>query len=283
MDALKPFFTDNLCRICDCTVGGTYIWRDYHKTEYAEEDGVLYLKVGYPEPAFAPPRSDEPAKESYERIIQYCTASNVPPLVCAVSETVLQDILKKFPRSNYRTDRDWSDYLYLCDDLINLSGRKYAGQRNHINRFTREHTSWSFERIKSDQHDDVKAFLENYSKQQKKDSPAYIEGNIKALEVLDNLEKYKLSGGALYVGGEVAGVSFGEVVDDTLFVHIEKANTDFHGSYPMLLSQFARMFSEKGTKYVNREEDDGDEGLRTSKLSYHPIEILHKYTVELVQ
>ena len=42
----------------------------------------------------------------------------------------------------------------------------------------------------------------------------------------------------------------------------------------------AERFSENpALRYVNREEDMGDEGLRRSKLSFNPIRILKKYTV----
>ena len=279
---LKPFFTDNQCRICDCTVGGTFIWRDYHNSEYAIEDGVMYLKVAYPETAFAPPRNGDIDKDSYERIIEYCTSEGIPPRLCSVSETILQGILELYPSSNVRTDRSWSDYLYLSNDIVNLAGRKYSGQRNHINRFTREHEMWAFEPITPSNVNEARAYYEKYALEHRKNVRAYIEGDRKALEVLDNMDAYGIFGGALYVGGEIIGVSFGEAMGDTIYVHAEKADTEYSGAYPMLMNQFARTFANEKIKYFNREEDDGDEGLRTSKLSYHPIELLHKYTVELI-
>ena len=284
INALRPYFSNNQCRICDCTIGGTFIWRDYHRTEYAIADGALYFRVSYPELAFTPPRSVELNKRSYELIIELCSAEGVPARLCSVSEPVLESILGMFPNSKVWTDRVWSDYLYHSADIRDLSGRKFAGQRNHINHFIREHQIWSFEHITQDSGKliEVRAFYEKYAREHVKDSKAYIEGDKKALEVLDNLESYGLICGALYVGGDIAGVSIGEIVDDTLFVHIEKAETTYHGAYPMLVNQFALMFATGGVEYINREEDDGDDGLRTSKLSYHPTALLNKYAVELL-
>ena len=79
----------------------------------------------------------------------------------------------------------------------------------------------------------------------------------------------------------VAGFSLGEIVGDTLFTHIEKADRDYEGCYQMLVAQFAQHFVRDGVHFINREDDTGDLGLRTSKLSYHPVALLEKYTVTI--
>ncbi len=59
----------------------------------------------------------------------------------------------------------------------------------------------------------------------------------------------------------------------------KKANRDYEGSYQMIVKEFSSDMLASGIKYINREEDVGDEGLRTSKLSYHPVQLLNKYCV----
>jgi hypothetical protein len=280
----------NLCRICDCTIGGTFIWRDLFKTEFAIIDEILYLKVRYltGDIAFTPPRGEpnprggeSAEKETYDKIIGYCREIGCTPRLCAVSPHRLERIRALYPNAEASTDRAWSDYLYMSDDIRNLPGRKYSGQRNHINRFLRDYPDWSFEAIGEANLPAVKSFFESYAREHVKDYPAYDEGNVKTLEVLDNMEKYRLFGGVLRVSGQVVGASLGEIIGDTLFVHIEKSLTQYNGSYPMLVNQFARLYAADGAAYINREEDDGVEGLRISKLSYHPVELIDKYVVEL--
>ena len=71
----------------------------------------------------------------------------------------------------------------------------------------------------------------------------------------------------------------GEIRRDTLFVHIEKADARYRGAYPMIVRGLARRYAVGDVLYINREDDAGDEGLRTSKLSYHPVRLLDKYTL----
>ena len=75
----------------------------------------------------------------------------------------------------------------------------------------------------------------------------------------------------------VAGFSLGEIVGDTLFTHIEKADRDYEGCYQMLVAQFAQHFVRDGVHFINREDDTGDEGLRKAKQSYYPDILLRKF------
>ena len=81
--------------------------------------------------------------------------------------------------------------------------------------------------------------------------------------------------------GEVVAFIVGEVVGETLHVHIEKSLHQYSGSSEMINKSFVEYVLSKfpHIKYVNREDDAGDEGLRKSKLSYNPIMLLNKYNV----
>ena len=91
---------------------------------------------------------------------------------------------------------------------------------------------------------------------------------------------YGLVGGVLRADGAIVGFTLGEVLRDTLYIHIEKADRDYPGAYQMLCRQFCTAYAD-GLAYVNREEDMGDLGLRKAKRDLHPVTQLKKYTVEV--
>ena len=84
----------------------------------------------------------------------------------------------------------------------------------------------------------------------------------------------------LFVDETAVSLTIGEVLGDTLFVHIEKADISYAGAYQKTVNISARMMGNC-VRYINREEDMGYEGLRTSKLSYHPAMLLEKWAVEV--
>lgn len=196
-----------------------------------------------------------------------------------VPKDELERLQQFFPNSAAIAERDNFDYLYRAEDLKYFRGKKLSGQRNHVNKFLKTYGTWAFRPIAPEDIPAVKAFLDQYASRVEKSAASFHEDIAKTHEVLDNYQTYDLLGGMLLVDGDIAGFSLGEVLGDTLFTHIEKADRTYEGCYQMLVAQFAQQFAREGVHFINREDDTGDPGLRTSKLSYHPVSLLEKFTV----
>ncbi|KKK46174.1 hypothetical protein LCGC14_1115150 [marine sediment metagenome] len=61
----------------------------------------------------------------------------------------------------------------------------------------------------------------------------------------------------------------------TIVIHIEKAHSEYGGSYQAINNLFLKEFG-KNAIYVNREQDLGIEGLRRAKEAYKPIRMVKK-------
>ena len=88
-------------------------------------------------------------------------------------------------------------------------------------------------------------------------------------------------GGIILIDGKPQAFSLGErLTQDMAIIHIEKANPE----YPNLFSLINRDFAASafvGFKWINREEDMGDPGLKRAKQSYHPARMIEKYCATL--
>jgi len=278
---LRKYFTINPGRLCDSTPGSTFIWRDLYRVEYAEHNGSLYFKVTTPdaEVTFPLPLGQD-RQEHYRTLAAHCCEAGVPVSFYPVPREELEQLQAFFPNTAAISNRDSADYLYRAEDLQYFKGKKLSGQRNHVNKFRKSYDGvWQFKAITPEDIPAVSAFLDGYAQRWSKPSPSFWEDIQKTHEILDNFQTYGLVGGMLLVDGSIAGFSLGEVVGDTLFTHIEKADRDYDGCYQMLVAQFAQMYAVDGVDFINREDDTGDPGLRTSKLSYHPVALLEKFSV----
>ena len=70
-----------------------------------------------------------------------------------------------------------------------------------------------------------------------------------------------------------------KITQNTVLIHIEKALIDYVGSY-QAINMFYLEKEWENIEYVNREDDFGDEGLREAKMSYKPLYLLKKYSIE---
>lgn len=275
------FFQYKISRTSDYTVGAMYMWRDFYNTSFTIYEDMILYKVNFLNRiSFTYPVGGGSFEKAMQALREYCNTNNLPLWFCTVPEEVLPILEEQYHGTiPGAPSRDWADYLYLAEDLAEMAGRRYSGQRNHINKFKKLFPDYKYQRINADNLPRVIEFLKDYEKNHGKGAALAREELVRTLELMPYLEAFKLPGGFIEVDGIIAAMSVGEVVNDTLYCHIEKAVRDYEGSYQMIVKEFAKDMLGYGIKYINREEDVGDEGLRTSKLSYHPVRLLDKYCV----
>ena len=283
---ISPYFSCSKNKTCDNTIGGTFMWRDFFGVERAEYADTLIFKAKIMYhgdiTAFTVPLGAD-VFGAMGQLNEYCRENGLPVAYCTVTADDMPLLKAFYGETELYQEMNWSDYLYSAQDLKSLAGRKYSGQRNHINYFNKAFPGWAFEEITEGNLGEVRDFYGRFKLEANKDSDIFAEEQKKTMEVLDNYQTYGLIGGLIRANGAVAAFSVGEIQRNVLYVHIEKADSSLRGAYQAINNEFAKHFATGGVEFINREEDVGDEGLRISKKSYHPCEIIDKYIVEVKQ
>jgi hypothetical protein len=270
---------------CDLAFANLFIWQFLYNTKIAFKDDFMFVKYFYNNKLYYMlPTGNGDLVQAIKIIMQdariegqrFCMQGLVPKM-CERLQQLMPD------NFNFLSNRNYSDYLYLRDDLVNLSGKKFQPKRNHINQFLKNYKNYQFTNITPELIPQCLKLEYTWANS----STTAQEGIALAAEqrainiALENYEALGLSGGALLVDNKVVAFTFGSQISECTFdVSVEKANTEIIGVYAMVNNLFAKKIPEKFI-YINREEDLGIEGLRKAKLSYQPIDILEKFTVHL--
>ncbi len=272
----------NVWRTCDYTIGGMLMWADYFDYKYCIFDDTLFVKgISESHPgleAFSLPLGSMLLDDAVAMVSDYCGRSGMKMAFTAVPADVAPRLAQLCGGVVEPLD-GWSDYLYSASSLATLTGKAYSKKRNHVNRFISDNPSYGFEMISAVNIGEARDFVMSVDVDGKADEATAAYELQQCLDVMDRLDDYLFEGALLRDGrGRVCAVTFGEVVGDTLFVHIEKMNHLVSGAGESVNRFFAELMLEShpGLKYINREEDMGDEGLRYAKESYHPVALLGK-------
>ena len=99
------------------------------------------------------------------------------------------------------------------------------------------------------------------------------------LLALNNMDELGLTGGTIFIDGKLCAFTVGERLHPHVqLIHIEKANTEYDGIFPMINQQYV-LHECEDVELINREEDMGIEGMRKAKRSYNPLKMIEKYLI----
>lgn len=273
----KPLM-DRLCadtqpRISELSFAGLYLFRTAHDYRLATvEDALVVMGKGYDGTEyFLPPLGGDVA--------------NALKVMFADGRTLYgaddRFVAGYLAGNTFKITelRDSHDYLYLREEMATLPGSRFHKKKNRINYFTsrHDHTVALFSREHlSGCLNLLDKWLQSYHDKIGKTLCMEAEANNEALQCAELLG---LEGIVVIVNGSVAAFSIGERLNrDTAVCHFEKADPFTEGLYQLVNREFASLLFQE-CRYINREQDLGDIGLRSAKLSYHPVELVKKYLV----
>lgn len=285
LELIKKYMKQQAFGSCDFTVFGIFLWADHYNYAYCVFDETFYLmgKTENGKTDFAVPFGKIATETAIDNIREYCLQKNLTPRFYFVPETAIAS----FKGPTITQMEGWSDYVYSSDDLKTLKGHRFNKKRNRLNKFVKNCESCHgekccrFEPITSENIEEAKRFFEVYLSQYAKEDDHFESESIlirKALDIFFDLDQ---TGGLLYIKDTVVAMTIGEKIGDTLYVHVEKALREYDGAYEAINYAYANENATEEIKFINREEDMGDEGLRQAKMAYNPIKMIHKYEVFL--
>lgn len=266
---------------CEYCFGNIFLWANSFGCELVRYKGLVSIKRDFPDRvAFYYPAGTGDIKGMITEFIDYSNSIGKSLVITSLTRECAEEFVSLFGDSfEIITDRDYSDYIYKQEDLATLSGKKFHGKRNHMSYFEKNN-QWSVEKINSNNVCECVQFLDTWLKQADVNEELLVEKEC-ILSALNNFTELNFKG--ILIRTEEHGVvafTMGEKLSsDTFCTHFEKARYDIRGAYPIVNREFAKVLGDY--TYINREEDLGDEGLRKSKLSYHPDILLNKYSAIL--
>ena len=283
---LEKYYAYEQSKCCEFSFCNNYLWAPFYEMRYTIiEDMLVFLAQGRQPSVGVPLAKDGASERNLGKVVsileEYFVSIQAPFQMHLVTEEKFAQLEAQFPgKYVIEYNRDQADYIYEVEKMISLSGKKLHGKRNHINKFKENNPNWRYEPLSQENVSACVKMAEEWREKNLCDEKGekHTEFCV-TLRALDEYEQLGLKGGVLRIEDRVVAFTLGEELNrETFVVHIEKAMADIQGAYPMINQQFL-VHEASQYKYVKREEDMGEEGLRKAKLSYYPVFLQEKGVV----
>lgn len=278
---------------CQHSFVSSWTLRHKYADEFCEHEGYLYtlrakLCTENERVYLFPhgPRDDYGAlRRAVQNIIDDAHSHKCRAKFQTVTQSANDIITSLFP-GQFTADhiRDWAEYVYSIESLSTYSGHELANKRRDFNRFERDYEGRAQARlITPDDLPALWAFEDEWLRRKLAASDdelqkKYLMAEREAIgNSLNDWEMLGLTGVAVVIDGVIRGYAYGSrLSDDYIDEMCEKGDITFHNIYTFIRHEFARICGA-GMKFLNLEEDIGQQYLRTAKEYYKPAFLMDKY------
>ncbi len=274
---------------CQHSFAAMFCLSDKYCDSVCEKDGWLFVhRAGISskaERAYLFPMGDYSneggLRDAIEAILEDAHFHGAAVRFETLTEAAKDTAVRLFPNKFSVTSlRDYSEYIYTYDKLVNLPGPQLRSRRYDIRSFYRNYGGRTRIEIIEEKHlDEIQRFQKMWleTRLNGKEDVQLEHENIAIQLGLSNFFELELIGIVMYIDNVLCGYAYGVPLSANSFdVIIEKGDRRIPDIYRALNRDLVRICCSK-YQYINREEDVGVEGLRRAKLSYQPDILLEKY------
>lgn len=285
-EVFQTFFSAYRPEISELTFTNLFIWRSHYKFQWSiYRDWLVIISVEGEYGTFAiEPIGPSPRYEITRLVLEWMRdEKNVKNSRIERADNRIVEEIRGINGISVEPTRDHFDYVYLRDDLVKLGGNRYRSKRNHINQLVRAY-SYRYEQLAPDHINDCIAVQEKWCLLRRCEDDMDLIGEWDAVkEILRCYMNLNVQGAVITIENKVVAFTIGQMLNEnTAVIHIEKADPEIPGLYPVINQQFCEN-NWQGVRYINREQDLGIPGLREAKLSYYPDHMVNKFRITLNQ
>ncbi|MCL1827339.1 MAG: phosphatidylglycerol lysyltransferase domain-containing protein [Candidatus Cloacimonetes bacterium] len=279
LDLVSDFMARYPDENCDFNITILFSWGMYYQIEYAIHcDRLILFNPKYAFLLF--PVGEWLTAEELHTLNNCCKKINKKADILVVPEEYVQNTPNLSEYFTIETNEDWNDYVYLTENLVNLSGKKLAKKKNLIAQFKTNYPKYRLEKIEPKDTQEIMEFSLFWKSTHDSDD-SNLEAEFEAMKyVLNNWEKLPCQGIKLYVEDKLVAFSvFSPQTTEMATVHFEKYDMSIKGAGQMINYETAK-YLLPDFKYINREQDMGHEGIRQAKRSYQPLRQVPAYRLK---
>lgn len=169
-----------------------------------------------------------------------------------------------------KEDRDWDDYVYSIQKMVELTGKKLAKKKNLISQFRRLYPEYKVLAITGYYRENLIRFTQKWQREREVEGE-YLNTEFKAIQnTLEMWDKLPVDGIIICLNQMMVAYSIFSPQNKCMAtVHFEKFDPEKKGSAQIINWETA-LYLQSQYKWINREQDIGLPGLRQAKTSYMP-------------
>jgi hypothetical protein len=266
---LISFLKDYPRESCDYSVCNLLTWGKIYNNQFCHYQGRLVVYNTKHSYVFFPMGEYLPAAELAQLLRGF---KEIDPKVSLIQ--IPEEYVSSTPEIHdyfeLSENRDWDDYVYSCQKMVELRGKKLAKKKNLISQFRRLYPDYKVLRITPYYRENLCRFTQKW-RLEREVGGDYLKTEFEAIRnTLDMWDSLPVDGIIICIDRQMVAYSiFSPQTKCMATIHFEKYDPTKKGSGQLINWETARYLNHE-YKWLNREQDIGLPGLRQAKNSYMP-------------